>query len=142
MSLGHTIELQHSRNGSIITAIFDDDNECFSTAFDFISYYFGKESFVEGFSDGAFTHLEASLTNITGNTPVQVAHYQNLTPNATFVPIPYSCSSASRFYELKVRGVNDCGTSGWQLVIIDLDHPGGPDLPLIASQILKSYYYE
>lgn len=90
--------------------------------------------YVEGFSNGAFTHLEAYLTNITGNTSIQLAHYQNLTPNATFVPIPYCCNTTLRFLELKVRGVNSCGASEWQITIIDLDHPGGPNIPIFACQ--------
>lgn len=87
--------------------------------------------YIEDFPDSSFSYLQAKLRDISGSIPIVVANYNFLQPSSTFVSIPYICTN--RFYELSVRGVNDCGETSWQMVIIDLDNHGGIDLPLLVS---------
>lgn len=92
----------------------------------------GNGFIIEEFNPRNYNFLEATLTNITNlSNPVQVAHYTNLIPSASFINIPASCGSG--FYQLKVRGINGCGNTLWSTVIIEVGGNGGGFMELLLS---------
>ena len=84
----------------------------------------GNGIVIENIDPSYYSSLEATLTNISNpSVPVPVAHYTNLIPSTSFISIPASCGAG--FYELKVRGVNQCGETLWTTIVIEIRFNGG-----------------